>query len=667
MDAADTPSAVRGIEELIRRGDWESAESACRWLLQTAPVQASGWACLGVIVLQASRFVEAADAFGKAVELEPGDGNSWHNRSVALGACGEIAEAERCSRQALALCSRQPDFWLQLGNLLFRQERFAEASEAYRQSLAGNALNPTTWCNLGSAEHVQGRQAQARQAYESSLALNPAQTDTRLKLAQLLEQEWSLCEAEALIRQVLSVEPQRADAWSMLGRVNIYLGNPSEAIDAFGRALAIAPNPASHSRLLQSLQYADGVAPEVLLKAHREWAAAYEGQPAPPPRTRTLCKPDRRLRIGFVAADFGVNPIGFLVLPLLEHLDKMRCEITCYFDRPKGDVLTARFRAASDQWQVTHGMPTPEVVELVRNDAIDVLIDLMGHLGDRLPVFAQRPAPLQATWFGYVGTTGLAAIDFLIADRFHVQPPDERFYTESILRMPHGYACYGPPAYAPPVSGLPALARGRVTFGCFNNPAKYSERILGAWSTILRRVPTATLLLKYGGLHTPAVQQRLLARFGRLGIEPQRIIFQGWSPHVELLERYAEVDLALDTHPYSGGVTTCEALWMGVPVITFPGKTFAGRHATSHLINAGYPQFVAQDVEGYVELAVQWAGRLEELAVIRTNLREQMRRSPLCDGDKFARDFLNLLAEVIGTQRQPLVSPQAAVSTDEPR
>jgi protein O-GlcNAc transferase len=659
MVQADVANRVRIVEELIRQGKWEAAEAACRGLLEVTPARAFAWASLGVIALQGNRFVEAAEALGKAIELEPRDASSWHNRSVALCAGDDIEQAERCSRQAVSLNRSQPDFWLQLGNLLFRQQRFDEAAEAYRQSLAGNPLNPTSWCNLGSAEHVQGRYAQAKQAYESSLALDPAQTETRLKLAQLLEQEWRLCEADGLIRQVLAAQPQRADAWCMLGRVNTHLGNTGEASDAFRRALAIAPNAASHSRLLQSLQYADGVTAAELLRAHREWAAAYEGQPVAPSPGMRRRNEDRRLRIGFVAADFGINPVGFFVLPLLEHLDKSRCEIACYFDRPKGDSLTDRFRAASDCWRVTHGMTTLQMAELVHNDGIDILIDLMGHMGDRLPVFALRPAPLQATWFGYVGTTGLAAIDFLIADRFHVQPAEESFYTESILRLPNGYACYGPPDDAPPVHSLPAAESGRITFGCFNNPAKYSLRILEAWSAILRRVPSSTLLLKYGGLHEPAMQQRLLARLGQFGIEPPRIAFQGWSPHEQLLDVYGQIDLALDTQPYSGGLTTCEALWMGVPVVTYPGATFAGRHATSHLTNAGYSQFVASDVAEYVALAANWATRLDELATIRASMRESMRRSPLCDAVRFANDFLDVLLAAWNARFRASGLPQA--------
>jgi len=276
----------------------------------------------------------------------------------------------------------------------------------------------------------------------------------------------------------------------------------------------------------------------------------------------------------------------------------------------------------------------------------------MGHTGTRLLAFARKPAPLQITWLGYVGTTGLTAMDCLLADRFHVHPDEERFYCEQVIRMPHDYVCYGPPPISPDVGPLPAASAGHVTFGCFNNAVKLSPPILDAWAQSLLRVPQSRLLIKNRSMNQPELRDRLHAHFAQHGIPPQRILLEGGSPHNELLASYGRVDLALDTQPYSGGLTTCEALWMGVPVVTFPGRTFAGRHSTSHLCNAGYSQFVAEDRNGYIELAVSWANRLDELAIIRAHLRETMQRSPLCDAPRFARDFLNLMWQASETRSQ---------------
>jgi protein O-GlcNAc transferase len=290
-------------------------------------------------------------------------------------------------------------------------------------------------------------------------------------------------------------------------------------------------------------------------------------------------------------------------------------------------------------WRATSGLTDDELAEQVRRDEVDVLFDLMGHAGARPLVFARKPAAVQVTWLGYVGTTGLAAMDYLVADQFHVRNGEETWYCESVLRMPHSYICYSPQQAAPDVVKLPVLDSGRFTFGCFNNPAKYSRRMIEAWAEILRRVPNSRLLLKYYALADEGFQAWLREPFGQLGVGEDRIIMEGPCPQPEILASYGRVDLALDTQPYSGGLTTCEALWMGVPVITYPGRTFAGRHATSHLTNAGFPQFVAADWAEYVELAIQWSSRMDQLAALRAGMRQQVERSPLCDAVRFAEDF----------------------------
>jgi predicted O-linked N-acetylglucosamine transferase (SPINDLY family) len=262
-------------------------------------------------------------------------------------------------------------------------------------------------------------------------------------------------------------------------------------------------------------------------------------------------------------------------------------------------------------------------------------------------VFARRPAPVQISWAAYVGTTGLRTMDYLLADRFHVRSGEEANYTERILRMPHDYICFEAPAESPEVAPLPAAAAGYVTFGCFNNALKLSPGILEAWASILERVPQSRLLLKNRSLGVPELRERLWAHFARHSIAPERIVLEGEAAHRELLGAYGRVDIALDTQPYSGGLTTCEALWMGVPVITFPGPTFAGRHSTSHLQNAGFPEFVAENRDGYIESAVQWAQRLGELSILRAGMRERARQSALCDAPRFGQDLMALLHQTL--------------------
>jgi predicted O-linked N-acetylglucosamine transferase (SPINDLY family) len=316
----------------------------------------------------------------------------------------------------------------------------------------------------------------------------------------------------------------------------------------------------------------------------------------------------------------------------------------CYSDRAAKDDVTARFQAVAALWRDVASWSDDRLAEQIRADRIDILFDLAGHTAkNRLLAFARRPAPIQITWAGYVGTTGLAAMDYILADRHEIPPEAEAHYREKVLRMPDGYICYDPPAYAPAVTDLPALRRGYVTFGSFNNPAKLSTPILELWAKVLQRLPTARLLLKYKGMDNPALGERVRAILAGQGVEAERLELQGDSPHADLLAQYNTVDIALDTFPYNGGLTTCEALWMGAPVITLPGETFASRHSLSHLSGVGLTEMVACDQGDYVGLAVALAQDLPRLAALRAGLRPRMAASPLCDGPRFATNLLALL------------------------
>jgi protein O-GlcNAc transferase len=679
---ATTDALISTIQSYIGLGQLREAELVCQHLLvEHGPAQARGWFLLGLIHLHKKAWHEAEIALERAISLDEHSAECWHNLSSAIEEQGRFSEAESCSRRALALDPTNADYWFGLGITLSGQLKWDEASEAFRGAVHQNPRDIGAWCNLGIAEQRCDRLQAAKVAYERGLALDPHHMDTLVNYAYLLavigqaqrsidvfrvvlEREPTdrealhnlalilllqgrLSEAEDLARRLLGLDDQSSKAWSLTGAILMAIGRTEEGLRAYQRSLELGHQPLHHSKLLLALQYLDDVEPNKQLETHQQWNTLHAEHLFSPSGSIAKARFSEagRLRLGFVSADFNQHPIGFFALPALEHLDKTKCSITCYYDRVSEDEFTERFRKTADLWHTINGLSDEQLVERIRADEIDILVDLMGHTGKRLLTFARKPAPIQVTWLGYVGTTGLTTMDFIVADRFHVQPAEDRFYVERVLCMPNGYACYGPPDDAPDVTALPALEQGHVTFGCFNNPTKYGHHILDAWAAILSRLPTARLMLKYRGLDCSIAQEELRCQFSNRGIPLERIIFEGHSPHRELLTSYGRIDLALDTQPYSGGLTTCEALWMGVPVITFPGKTFAGRHSTSHLNNAGYPQFVAQDSASYIELAIEWANRLDDLAVIRRELRDRVRQSPLCDAPRFAQDFLSLLRQ----------------------
>ncbi len=626
---------------LRQQGRDQEAVVAARQAVLLDPGAAVLWANLGNAHFQVQHWAEAIAAYQQALAREPHDVNAWNNLASAQIKSNAFIDAQRTLEYALTLAPAHPGVVPNYAYCLCRQSRQEDAARWLEQRLGMNPLVAEAWVKLGEVWQMMGEIALAISSYSRALSIEPHHSTAQYQLARMLRQQRRLTEAETATRQLLASHTQHADGWALLGELMSVQGRTQEALALAQHAVEIGPNDDRDARLLMLLQYSDEIGSETLLAAHQAWDTAYARPflPAAPP----VARGGGRLRIGFLSADFGRHPIAFLGLPALEHLDRAACSIVCYSDRGNEDEYTARFRAVAHEWRSSAMLSDEFLAKQIAHDQIDVLVDLMGHTGKRLLVFARKPAPLQVTWLGYVGTTGMTAMDGLIADRFHVRAGEEQYYAEQVLRMPNGYACYAPPADAPLVQALPAASGGYVTFGCFNNAAKYSPRLLEAWATILLHVPQSRLLLKTGGIDDPVVAARLCQFFSERGVGSERILIEGSSPPGELMAHYHRLDLALDTLPYSGGVTTCEALWMGVPVITCPGRTFAGRHSTSHLSNAGCGEFVAADLAGYVELAVQWANRIGELAKLRAALRDQVGRSPLCDAPRFAGDFLSLL------------------------
>ena len=379
--------------------------------------------------------------------------------------------------------------------------------------------------------------------------------------------------------------------------------------------------------------------PTTIAATPRRWPAHC----GPHEKTRNRRGP---LRLGFVSADLGRHPVGYFLVRVLENLSPEQHETICYSDRIVKDDLTVRLEAAATEWRDVFGTSDQRLAEQIHADRVDILFDLAGHTGhNRLLVFARRPAPIQITWIGYEGTTGLTAMDYLLADRHVVPEGTEHYYREHVLRMPEGYLCYDPPDAAPPVGPPPSQEKGYATFGSFNNLAKLTPEVVGVWAEILRRSPRAVgLEVSRPGRADRA--GRYFDLFAAHGVPPQRLVLLPASSYVEYLAAYNQVDVALDPFPFSGGVTTCEALWMGVPVITCPGETFASRHSLSHLSSVGLKETIARNMDEYVDLAVSLAGDPLRLAMLRAGLREQMAASPLCDGRRFASHLSSILRDV---------------------
>ncbi|MBV8749327.1 MAG: hypothetical protein JO103_06410, partial [Candidatus Eremiobacteraeota bacterium] len=409
---------------------------------------------------------------------------------------------------------------------------------------------------------------------------------------------------------------------------------------SFERALALKPDYAEvRSNLLVLLNYDPTIDDAGLLAAHRDYDRHVTGPLAAAARPHVNDRaPDRPLRVGYVSGDFARHPGGYFIAAVLAAHDRGAVEAYCYSGRAIEDDLTAQIRGHAAAWRSTIGVRDDDLAAQIRDDKIDILVDLSGHTaGNRLPVFGRKPAPVQVAWLGYFNTTGVAAIDYVLMDAATVPPGAEQWFSERVVRLPDGRFCYAPPDFAPPVAPLPAASRGQVAFGSFNNLSKVTPEVIALWSRVLGAVPGSRLVLKWKSLADAAECARLRQAFAAHGIDPGRLDLRGRSPHAEMLAEYGDVDIALDPFPFCGGLTSCEALWMGVPIFTLPGSRAVSRQTLGFLAQIGLAELSAETPERYVEIAAGLAGDLDRLATLRGGLRDRMASSPLCDGARFAR------------------------------
>jgi predicted O-linked N-acetylglucosamine transferase (SPINDLY family) len=520
-----------------------------------------------------------------------------------------------------------------------------EAVGCWHEAIAIQPENLDAHFNLGQGLIVLGRYEEALTHFQQILRSRPNDSAAYHGLGFALKQLFRLEEAAASFEQVLRLKPDLVEARNNLGMTYKDQGQLDLAIACFREALRAKPTYAeAHSNLLLAMLYSPALDPSAVFAEHRHWAEKHANVLLPlntHPNTRD---PDRRLRIGYVSPDLRTHSIAFFLAPLLVNHDPTAVEITCYANVSRPDAITGYFQTLAGKWRNIHSLPDEAVAKLIQEDAIDILVDLSGHTAhNRLLVFARRPAPVQVTYLGYPNTTGLSTIDYRFTDSW-ADPLGEtdQWHTEELIRLPRGFLCYRSVDDAPPVAALPSLTTGQVTFGSFKILSKMTPEVVALWARILSAVPGSRLFLKNKSLHDIATAKHCRELFARHGIVGERLTLQGWQSGIgDHLNAYAHVDIALDTFPYNGTTTTCEALWMGVPVITLAGSLHAGRVGVSLLSQLELNDLIATDADGYVARAERWAKDLDGLSRLRADLRDRMANSSLCDGPAFARDVEN--------------------------
>ncbi len=625
---------------LLEQGKLEEAMSSLQQALRLRPNYPDAHNNMGNVFKEQGKLAQAAACYQQALQLKADYAQAYVNLGATLHEQGKPEEAVACYHQVLGFDPNYVEAHNNLGLALKELGRLDQAVSSLQRAVQLKPTYAEAHMNLGLVFHEQGQPDQAAVCYQQAVRLKPNYAEAQNNLANALKDQGQLSQAMAGFRLAMSLKPGLSDIHNNLGNALEAQGELEEALACFRQALRLKPDfVIAHDNLLFTMQYCQGITLAKLAEAHAE----YERQHAAPLRAAwkphdNVRDPEKKLRLGLVSSDFGVHPVGYFLIGALENLDRSQMEVACYSDRPLEDAMTKRFQAVATIWRNVIGLRDDKLAEQVRADQIDILVDLAGHTArNRLLMFARKPAPIQLTWAGYVGTTGLTAIDYLVADRFYIPPEAERYYCERVLRLPDAYVGYDPPIFAPPVKPLPALTSGQVTFGSFNNPTKMTPEVVRVWASILRRVPRSRLVLKYRGMSDALVGGRFTEMFAGEGIESDRLELLDFSAHAELLEHYNHIDIALDPFPYSGGLTTCEALWMGVPVVTCPGETFASRHSLSYLSVIGLHETICQSLSEYENCAVAMTGDLPRLAELRLGLRRQVAASPLCDGQRFAQ------------------------------
>lgn len=563
--------------------------------------------------------------------------------ALAHHRAGRLSQAESLYRQILANDPDNADALHLMGAVAHELGRWEVAVDLMRRAVELRPDFVDAHGNLGGALRAAGQFDQAIAAYQAALQLHQS-PELYCGLGHTLNSKGQLDEAMAAYRAALALAPDHLGALSSLGNTLRAAGRLDEAVAAYRAALGHKPDAMGiHSQLLLTLHYDPAYDAAAIYREHRYWyqqhAEAIGRLPvAPHGNSREA---DRRLRVGYVSPDLCDHVVARFLLPLFTCHDHSEVEVFCYAPSPRPDDMSDRLRTYAHHWKSLQGLSDEQAAELIRADQIDILVDLAGHTpGHCLMVFARRPAPVQVTWLGYPDTTGLPMIDYRLTDAL-ADPPGmtESLCSEHLVRLPQTAWCFHPVGYTRPVGPLPSIAAGHVTFGTFNNFAKVSQFSLELWAQILRRVPGSHLMLKGPAMGSQEVISRLQGFFAGAGIAPERLELLPRDPSaMGHLRWYDQMDISLDTFPYHGTTTTCEAMWMGVPVVTLAGRTHVSRVGVSLLTNMGLKELVAQSPEEYVETAVALAQNAPGLQELRSTLRQRMQSSPLMDGPRFARN-----------------------------
>lgn len=574
---------------------------------------------LGNLARDDGEWLEAIEHYGGALRANPDFELCRRDLCVSLAHAGQIVEARAVAKQGPAMDQDTVDFHYFRGNMHLAAGENIEASRCFEKALQKKPGDPSILLNLGAAQLKQQNPFAALETYRSMLALDTNHAQTHAQIAAALQQGGQLELAIRSYQKALACNPDYLNARQSL----LY-------------ALTYSPHFDPALYLIEAKKY--GAIATARAKPYGEWLCKTRGDTSRP------------LRVGFVSGDLRSHPVGAFLENILKNIDAGRLTCVAYSCGTKEDAVTRRLQCLFAKWVAVATLSDQKLAERIYTDRMDILVDLAGHTGlNRLPVFAWRPAPIQVSWLGYWASTGIAEMDYLLADKLSVRKEEEQYFSEKLLYLPDTRLCMSPPRtdYPIDVSPLPALRKGYVTFASFQILTKMTDQNFSLWSKILAGVPGARLRLQSLPLAFPEARAAIQQRLESAGIDMERVDLLGGVPRAEYLAAYADVDVVLDTFPFPGGTTTAEALWMGVPTVTLTGNTLLERQGESMLRCAGLADWVAMSEREYIELAVHKVAHLGKLGKLRTNLRSTVLASPLFDGARFARNLEDTLDGIV--------------------
>lgn len=657
-------------------GDWAKSEEDLQRCLEIEPQMPEAVIALIRTKRELGKYESVRTLGEEVLAYEPCIPEYLNDVAHEIVAAGFLDLAENLFRRALSVVPGNLAALLGLGHVLHEKKDYFAAIEFHEKALAINSNVAEVHNSLANVFFDIGRTAEAADCYRRAIELNPSFAEAYCNLGRVLTRPGHFNEALYYTSHAIRLVPTSALAYQRHGDVLYGLQRHVEAIGAFNRAIVldsgfIEAQIGLSDALMAQGQHAEGLAllraivlkfpasldvvakdafysnylPETsdasyLQRLEHFWTGV--GSDKTRKEWRNVADPTRRICIGFVSADFREHPVGYVLSGLLAEIDHGAFDIRLYANRIEemDDRLTEQLRKHASGWDRICSMPDSKVADKIYADGVDVLFDLSGFTGgNRLNVFALKPAPVQVTWLGYFASTGLPQMDYVLADKYVLPESEADHFVEKVCRLPDCYYCYMPPLDAPEIEVLPASRKQSITFGCFNNRSKITSDVIRCWSSVLQSIPDSMLFLKTKELSGEMERDCLREEFSAFGIGPERLRLEGASPRQDYWAAYHSVDLALDPFPFPGGVTSLDGLWMGVPVLTMKGHRFIGHQGEMILRNLGLPDWIASDEDDYVVKAIAFSDDVAVLSVLREGLRERMRQSALCQPERFARNF----------------------------